>query len=59
MDFWWRALLSMFGIPLLILGILASIYGGIDEGAGLIVMGGYLAALVGFLLCSVAFFYRK
>ncbi len=55
----WRLFCWIVGLPLLALGILLGLYAGIDEGAGMVKLGAYLAAFIGFLLCSIAFIYRK
>jgi hypothetical protein len=53
-----KALLLLIGIPLLMLGILFGAMMSRPDGSGVEAIG-ILAALVGFVLCSVAFIYRK
>jgi len=54
-GYWWKALLWMIGIPLLILGILVSWCASVVDGFGQLAPGGYLSAFVGFLVCLAAF----
>lgn len=47
-----KVALWLTGIPMLILGILAYLYSGVDEGAGLVPLGALGVAFVGSVLCS-------